>query len=667
VSADIAFLDFETYSELELKGPKGVGSCRYAEHPSTEILCAAYAIGDEPVQLWVPGNRPPQRLFDHVAACGQVHAWNVEMEIPVWHEIAVPELGWPIIPFVQWRDTQAVAAMYALPLKLGECGAALGLEIQKDKRGEHLIHKLCKPRRPSKNNPATRWTPRNAPVDFYDFYQYCIQDVEAERAIHHALPTQRLPHYELEIWRSTVGMNLRGWPVDATTIERVLKLLDEHGVRALGELRDLTAGEVTTGKQVEKIKDWLRARDVDLPDLTKETVVLALADPLLSKECRRMLELRQILSKASTSKYQKILTMLCDDGTVKNLLQYHGALTGRDAGRGIQIQNFPRAAVSKTAEGVEEVVETVNRRGLDDLEHQYGSFTATASKLLRSVLTSRPGHDLVAADFSSIENRMTVWYADCKYGIDLFEKGLDEYRLFAQKFHHFRTGEEIGYDEVTTEARQRAKPSVLGCCFGLGKIGLVNQAANYGEVFSEEFAESVVNYYRGLYREVPETWYDLDAAARYTVETGEPMSVRRLAFEVEDDFLYMILASGRRIAYYKPKVEMQKTPWGALKPTVTHMGRDSKTSQWVRMKIIPGRYLENAVQATARDIMMHGARNVEAAGYIPVGRVHDEVISEVPEGQGHLDDYIARMVDVPRWVKGIPITAEGWRGKRFRK
>ncbi len=651
-------LDFETFSELDLKV---VGTCKLAEHPSTEVLCAAYAIGDEEPDLWTPDDPPPRRLFRQIARGSLVHAWNAEMEIPVWRDVCAARMGWPEVPDRQWRDTEAVALSLALPAALENCGAILGLEIQKDRRGHHVMRKLCKPRKPSKNNPATRWTPESVPQDYADLYSYCRQDVRAERAIYHALPLQELPPRELATWRLTVEMNLRGWTVDYRSVGLMLSLLRKHRARALKEIETLTDGEIQTDGQQAKILAWLSERGVDLPNYQKLTIEEAL-EGRLPRRARRLLELRRELGKSSVKKYAAMRARLCADGTVKNNLLYHGAGTGRDAGRGMQIQNFPRASISKTDAGVEVALRALRTENpLGAVEILYGMVPHFASMLLRPMLVAEEGAELFAADFGQVENRIAVWYADCAYGIKIFEDGLDEYVMFARDFY------EVPYEEVTAPQRQHSKHAVLGCCFGLGWKGLMAQAKRFSAPTTRDVAEKMVDHYREVYAEVVAMWYGLERAAKRAVkEPGAPQKYHGVHFQVRDDFLFMKLASGRELAYYDPKVEFKPTPWGRRKWTVTHTGRIVGT-KWGRVKISPGRFFENLVQATARDAMMHGAKATTRAGYDLVGRVHDELISEADEGAGSVEEYCRLMIDVPRWLDGIPIKATGWTGRRYKK
>lgn len=674
-----ANVDFEAFSEVSLREPGGVGTCRYSEHPSTESLCMGWAIGDGEPHVWVPGralfqvreaglakpewhSTAPEELFKHAERGGHVYAWNVEMEIPFWEKVMSERHGWPVIPRDQWRDTAAMALTYALPASLEAAGAALGLDIVKDQRGKHLLNKLAKPRKPSKNDSRTRWEVNQVPEDYADLYDYCAQDVRAERAIKHALPIDDLDPLELELWQMTTEMNLRGWTVDMESAALLLQVIAEHEKRAIGELKKLTENKITTGNQRERMHDWMADHGVFLDDLTADTIVEALQGKLPPK-VRRLLQLRQVLSKASIKKYNAMERRVCEDGTVKNNILHHGAATGRDAGRGMQIQNFPRVAIAKTEHGVEVAFRALRtNHPLDTIELLWGDPAQFASKLTRSHLTAAPGLELYCADFSSIENRLAVWHAFCQYGIDIFERGLDEYKQFAAVFYG------VNYEDVTDAQRQHSKHAVLLFLFGGGEQALCNQALRFGTFIELADAKKLKRTYRKeLYPEVVETWYGLDDAAKDCIRTGNEVEFNRVTFEMSDDFLMTKLPSGRKLAYYEPKIELKLTPWGKRKPTITHMGVDSKTKKWVRMKMIPGRNFENVVQGSARCAMMAGARRTTGAGYQLVGRIHDELASQMNRLFGSLPEYIRLMSTPDPWLDGIPIVAEGWQGFRFRK
>lgn len=87
----------------------------------------------------------------------------------------------------------------------------------------------------------------------------------------------------------------------------------------------------------------------------------------------------------------------------------------------------------------------------------------------------------------------------------------------------------------------------------------------------------------------------------------------------------------------------------------------------MRCKTYGGKLTENAVQAISRDLLVHGMFGLEKKGYIIIGTVHDEVILEVPEGWGSEQEVADILCDIPGWADGLPVKAEGFRGKRYRK
>lgn len=661
-----AHVDFETFSELPIKGPLSVGSYKYARHASTEALCLGWAIGDEEPSLWLPGEPQPERLARFVRDGGLVWAWNAEFEIPVWQYVMVDRLGWEPVPMDQWRCSQALALSFAFPAKLELAGPAIGAGELKDKRGTHLLNKLSKPRKPSKNDPRTRWTYEMATQDYDDLYDYCRQDVRTERAVYHALPASDFSPQELEIWRSTVEMNFRGWQVDLDSTRRTIEVMEKHKVTALRELRAVTGGAIQTPNQHAKIRAWLADRGLVLPNTQADTITAALLRDDLDRRVRRLLELRQVLGRAATNKYAAQERYADEAGVVRNLLQYHGATTGRDAGRGIQIQNYLRSAISNTDEGVEAAIRVLHLPDpIPAIEALYCPVPEFAALLTRSMLTSRPGEVMYAGDYSSIENRLSVWYAACEYGLDLFRQGFDEYKKFGEKYFG------VDYDDVTKDQRDQSKTAVLSLVFGTGWRAFMAKRASQGSPCSEEVAKETVDVYRKeLYPEVVSMWYELEKAAKAAVgNPGRIARVRRkyaeVRFQVRDNFLFMKLASGRELAYHRPRIDLREAPWGEMKPTILHYGLD-KTG-WHLQALIPGRIFENLVQATARDIMMAGARRTRAAGYVQVGRVHDEIISEREEGTGDLDEYLELLCPELDWLGGVPITSEGWIGHRYKK
>ena len=132
-STVIPDLDFETYSEAGFiwneklqkfhaplnaikKGLPTIGAAAYSEHPSTEVLSAAYDLKQGMgKKLWKPGDLPPYDLFEHLANGGLLEAWNMGFERWIWTNVCVPKYGWPPLPFHQLRCAAAKSRSFALP------------------------------------------------------------------------------------------------------------------------------------------------------------------------------------------------------------------------------------------------------------------------------------------------------------------------------------------------------------------------------------------------------------------------------------------------------------------------------------------------------------------------------------------------------------------------
>jgi DNA polymerase len=180
----------------------------------------------------------------------------------------------------------------------------------------------------------------------------------------------------------------------------------------------------------------------------------------------------------------------------------------------------------------------------------------------------------------------------------------------------------------------------------------------------------VVQTYRTTNGRIVTLWRNLeDAALRALQRPGltVPAAGGRARFRIKSDFLWLILPSGRPLAYAKPRIEDRETPWGELRPQVTYLGVNSITRAWERQSAYGGKWTENLVQAIARDLLAAAMLRLEQAGYRIVLSVHDEIIAEVPAGAGSIQEFEDIMCQLPGWAKGCPVAAEGWRGLRYRK
>jgi DNA polymerase len=355
---DVLFIDFETRSACDLKK---AGSHLYAAHPSTEVLCLGFAFSGEPPRIYVPGSDShPSDVVEHVAALRPVVGHNIGgFEIPVWNEVLHKRHGWPALYVEQCRDTMAQAYACGLPGSLEGCASALGIEKQKDMAGHRIMLQLSQPKDVDEKTGAITW--REDAAKFQALVNYCLQDVEVEREVYKRLP--RLSEKEQVLWELDHYINRRGVYIDVRSARKAQALIEFEKERLDKEIRKVTGNAVATCTAVGQLTDWLRFRGVETEGVAKADVSALLSRQELPEDCRAALALRQEAAKSSTAKINAMLGSSGDDQRVRGTLQYHGATTGRWAGRKIQVQNFPRPSLSQ-----KEIVDVIENiiGGIDD-------------------------------------------------------------------------------------------------------------------------------------------------------------------------------------------------------------------------------------------------------------------------------------------------------------
>lgn len=458
-------MDFETYSEAghvfddeagrfrglgaNKKGLSAVGAAVYAQHPSTEVLCLAYNLKDGlGPRLWMAGDPPPWDLFAHIEAGGLIEAHNSIFEYFIWHYVCHLRMGWPALKHTQLRCSMSKAAAFALPMSLEKLSAAIDAPIKKDKEGAAVMLKLVQPRTPTKGNPSLRLTRASSPAEFKRLGQYCINDTYAESEVSAMLPD--LQPDELELWLLDQTINIRGVHIDRASLDNCISIVEQAFDKYSEELKQLCGGytdaegawkwNVSSPAELANIRVFLAAKGVNTPSLDAEHLALLLARDNLPPECRRVLEIRDMLSASSVKKLFSLLNHLGADDRVRGLFAFCGAdRTGRFAGRGPQPQNMPSsgpklnqcdaisgcghyfqnklthcpwcradAAFSKPKQdwshhAVDQALKVIASRRLDYVEHYYGDAIATISGCLRGLFTAAPGKDFLCSDFSAIE------------------------------------------------------------------------------------------------------------------------------------------------------------------------------------------------------------------------------------------------------------------------
>ena len=641
-------IDFETRSHANLPD---VGLDIYANDPTTEVLCIAF--GTEPHNVVVDSDFATPKihteypkiieLWDHVERGGKIQGWNVLFEYAIWNCVCVPKYGWPPLKLEQCIDSMAIAAANNVPQSLDDAGKFMDANHKKDAIGARLIQKLCKPNR--------KGVFENDPELLAELFEYCAKDVRAEMAIVKLL--RPLTADEQRIWELTQRINLRGVPVDPKELQNAV-----NAVQSAQKAIDEETLQLTGCKPTERAKLllWLNTRGAELPDLTEKTVSAKLVTTNLFDDVKRALELRQEGSQTSVAKYAKMMEIQ-RDGKIRNTLVYHGASTGRWASRGgLNLQNIARPVLD-------------DKQIADAIPRVFSQGTGTMSELsslVRSALKAPDGQTFVDVDFSSIENRVGVWLASQKDKVELFRKGLDEYKVFASQSLY-----NVPYDEVTKDQRQISKSAVLGAMFGQGAKGLVKYAEGMGVVLSEGQAKDAVDNYRASYAKVKELWALCEKAAIDAVKhPGNPFAAGdKIVLKSTGNALWMRLPSGRLICWQRPELELLTTPWGSQKMGVVVRSQNTYSRQWTRNALIGSSIFQSAVQGTARDFLAVAMLNLEMNGFLIINSIHDEVLLLVEEqnGESALADVIKIMTTPPVWAPDFPLAAEGWIGKRYRK
>lgn len=720
-------LDFETYSEAGAiwtgkkwvaplgatkRGLPAVGAAVYAEHPSTEILCLAYDLKDgRGKRIWIPGMPDPSDLLDHVRSGGLLEAWNCMFEYRIWACVAVRRHGWPPLPFWQLRDAMEKSRAFAMPGALGKAADVLQTDTRKDKEGTRLLNLFSQPRNPTKKDGRLRITPAEVPHDGDKLLAYCLGDIAAEADISARLPD--LSPFELDFALCTRACNERGVAVDLETAKACISLIGGTLERNSAELTELTGGQVDAPSKVAALREWLGEQGCRLPDLGADTVDAALERGDLTPGVRRALQIRSLSGSAGVKKVYAMVRRTASDGRCKDLFVYHGARTGRDTGADVQPQNLVKRGPSiywcdgcgrpysaeRAAcpdcyapargepkhwswEAVEWAVKALRSKDAARVAWEFGDVMLAISGCIRGLFVSAEGHDLLASDYSSIEAVVTAVLAGEQWRIEAFERKEDIYLRSAASI----TGKPYeSYVKSDPDRQKIGKPAELGLGFG-GWIGAWRQFDST-DAYTDEEVRRLIVAWRDASPAIVELWggqirgkpwaptgrelYGLEGMAVAAVmDPGKWFTYRLIGFLCHDDVLYMRLPSGRCLTYHQPRLEPHdKWPeqW-----SLSYMGWNSNPKMggvgWIRIRTYGGRLCENAVQAVARDVMARATIAAERAGYQIVLRVHDELVAEVPEGWGSVEEFEAIMGDLPDWAKGWPIRAAGgWRGKRYRK
>ncbi len=661
-------IDIETFSSVDLKK---AGLYRYVQSPDFQTMLFACSLDHSPVHVFdlAQGDLLPapvvSALFDP-----QVIKWayNAGFE---WQSLG-RHFGLSMEQLIawlpQWRCTMIQALYCGFPGSLADAGAAVGLPVNKQKlyQGSALIKIFCTPKKPSRaNGYRTRTLPHHEPEKWQIFKSYCGQDVVAEIAVADRLAAFPVPDWIWQQWRLDQISNLRGVTVDMPLTQGALACDETIRTDLMAEAMELSG--LDNPNSTKQLIAWLEEElDEEIPDLTKATVA-GLLETIQGDRAKRMLELRQELSKTSIKKYAAISNAVGADGRVRGLLQFYGAnRTGRWGGRLIQPQNLPRTSLSM----LPMARDMVKRQRIANIELIYGSVSYTLSQLIRTALISAPGKVLLSADFSAIEARIIAWLAKETWVMDVFATHGKIYEATAAQMFGVDI-DLIKKGNPEYELRQKGKVATLA----LGYQGSTGALINMGALkmgIPEEDLPDIVQRWRAANPRIVDLWYALEAAAIETTETGRPTTTHGITFNLAGDyrypeiyFLIVTLPSGRNLFYSRPHMTVNR--WD--KPSVGYWGVHQEKKKWMPLEIYGGKWAENITQAVARDCLAVSIERLEAAGYQVLFHVHDEIIVEVNKAGAENDlQRICNIMGQPiSWAPGLLLTAEGYISEYYKK
>lgn len=655
----VLHLDFETRSTCDLRK---TGVFVYAGHPTTDAWCMMYAFDDEPVEEWHLGDELPQRIIDHLHAGGEFHAHNAQFEWAIWNAVGRKKYGWPFLPVDQMVCTAAMAAAMSFPRALAQVAIAIRLPIEKDMEGHTLMMRMSRPRSYTEDGKPIWW---DVPERLERLYAYCRNDVEVERALEKKLAP--LSNTERQVWQMDQRINARGVKVDVISINAMTAVIEGIMPKFNKRLKELTGGKVIKFTQVAHILAWVKSRGIETDTLDKE----ALADLLgseLPDDVRELLEIRADAGKASIAKLVSMIEGMSADERLRGIFLYNAASTGRFSALRVQLHNMPRSKIKP--EMVALALEMFTwPEAVAALELCFGSVIHLVSDCLRGLLIPADGHRFLAADFANIEGRVLAVLAGQQDLIEMFERDGPVYEDMAAAIFR-KDVKEITADG---EERQLGKKAVLGCGFGMGWKKFHGTCKKEGMAVTEELAQLAVDTYRSKNDRVKSLWYEMEAAALEAVrrpgeiQTLEGFPDYGIRFVMKKSLLICRLPSGRKLYYPYPVIRKKRAPWGDMKDALHCQGVNSVTRRFEEYNLYGGLAVENIVQATARDLLVEAMLRAEPRGYPVVVHVHDEIVCEVPDGQGNIREFEALVSELPAWAKGWPVKAKGWEGRRYRK
>lgn len=651
-------IDIETYSSVDIKKS---GVYPYVEAPDFQILLFAYAFDSESVRCIDLTNEPLPNFIKTALVDPMVikSAFNANFE----RTCLAKYLGEPMPP-EEWRCTMVKALTLGYPGSLDKVSKVMGFpeDKQKDREGKSLIRYFSIPCKPTKaNGGRTRNLPEHDPIKWRKFIDYCIQDVVVEREIQEKLSLYKTLKTEHHLWCLDQRISDRGVNLDITLIQSAINVDKEIKDASLNEIKKLTGVENPNSR--DQVKAWVETQlDYELEKFDKD-ILKELSRDLPNCPAKQVIQLRQLTSKTSVKKYEKMMLYACSDGRVRGILQFYGAnRTGRWAGRGVQLHNLPQNHI-KDLDDAHYILRTGDAEYLNIM---YDNIPDILSQLVRTAFIPSDGNRFIVSDFSAIEARVIAWLAGEKWRQDVFKTHGKIYEASASAMFN------IPIEDIKkgSDLRQKGKVAELACGFGGGVGALIRMGGDQIEIPEDfepgvpyedrqkDYLQTIINQWRKASPKIVKLWQDVERAAQTAIDEQTTVAIQYgLQFSYIDGKLFIRLPSKRKLCYVSPAV-LPNRKFG--KPGIVYYGMNQTTKKWERVDTYGGKLVENIVQAVARDCLALSMLRLDDAGFKIVFHVHDEVILDVPKGTGSVEEVGEIMGQPIDWAPGLLLRADGY-------
>ena len=653
---DVLNIDIETFSSVDIAKS---GLYKYAQSDDFEILLFAYSLNGSDVKVvdLAQGEKIPVEIIGRLNdGKTLLRAYNAAFE---WS--CLNQAGY-LTSLNQWECTMIHGYYAGYPGGLEKVGKALGFKDDKKKSatGKALIKYFSVPCKPSKRNgERTRNMPHHEPEKWQLYIEYNRQDVVAEMAIADKLRSVVVPEFEWDLWRTDIRMNANGIKIDTELVDSALYVSDTWNDHLMETARQIT--KLDNPNSTAQLSKWLKENGVEVENLQKATVKKLIDET--SGDVKKVLEIRQELSKTSTKKYVAMREALGNDGRVRGLLQFYGAnRTGRWAGRLVQVQNLPRNYLAD----LDDAREIVKRRDVDTLSVLYSNIPDTLSQLIRTAFVPEEGKKFVIADFSAIEARVIAWLAGERWRTEVFRTHGKIYEASASQMFGVPI-ESIAKGKEYYHLRQKGKIAELALGYQGGPGALTAMGAIDMGLTQEELPE-IVRMWRNSNRRIVDLWYSLGNAAVDVIESGSRVAVKDLLLSREGDlangmdFFTITLPSGRKLYYANPGT--RENSWGSQ--VITYKSSNQTSGKWETTDTYGGKLTENVVQAIARDCLAVSIKRLTEKGFKIVMHIHDEVVIEAPMGTS-VDEVCEIMGQDIEWAEGLMLRADGFETLYYKK